>query len=61
MPIYDFVCPDCQLVEEKMQKYSDPPPTCTKCNKEMERKVGTPAVRMVGRRGYHKNTGDWAD
>lgn len=60
MPIYDFKCDECDVVVEKMQHHSDPAPHCPSCNKEMKRLMGTPSVRIVGRKGYHKDTGDWA-
>jgi len=28
MPIYEYKCPKCEVVQEKLQKISDPPPEC---------------------------------
>lgn len=28
MPLYVFRCPACQRVEERLQKFDDPPPAC---------------------------------
>lgn len=29
MPIYEFACPSCHTVVERIQKYSDAPPLCS--------------------------------
>ena len=34
MPIYEFICRDCECVEEHIMKISDPSPTsCQRCGK----------------------------
>lgn len=38
MPIYDYKCEECEIVEELLQSMNDTNiPKCPKCNKPMER------------------------
>lgn len=65
MAIYEFKCDDCNLIEEKLQKYDDPAPTCINCGKEMKRLISTQNLRFRGGGwatiNHHKDTGDFAD
>jgi len=47
MPIYDFVCSECEKQTEVMQKYTDPNPTC--CGKETKRMVSKTSFALKGR------------
>lgn len=61
MPIYEFKCKDCDTNTEVMQKYSDAPPDCDKCDKPMTKKVSSTSFVLVGggwyRDGYSKEGG----
>lgn len=40
MPIYEFICNDCQATEEHIMKISDPAPTaCQQCGKQTLEKM----------------------
>ena len=63
MPIYEFECPDCGEIFERLQKLSDPDPTvCPTCGKtHVKRKLTAPAFRLAGSGWYEtdfKKDGD---
>lgn len=63
MPIYEFECPDCGEIFERLQKLSDPDPTvCPTCgNTHVKRKLTAPAFRLAGSGWYEtdfKKDGD---
>jgi putative FmdB family regulatory protein len=63
MPIYEFECPDCGEIFERLQKLSDPDPTtCPACGKtHVKRKLTAPAFRLAGSGWYEtdfKKDGD---
>ena len=35
MPMYEYMCPECNKRVEELQGFDDPPPKCKKCNKAM--------------------------
>jgi putative FmdB family regulatory protein len=63
MPIYEFECPDCDELFERLQKLSDPDPTvCPTCGKgRVKRRLTAPAFRLAGSGWYEtdfKKDGD---
>jgi putative FmdB family regulatory protein len=63
MPIYEFECPDCGEIFERLQKLSDPDPTvCPACGRtHVKRKLTAPAFRLAGSGWYEtdfKKDGD---
>ena len=63
MPIYEFECPACGDVFDRLQKLSDPDPTdCPRCGKAgVRRRVTAPAFRLAGSGWYEtdfKKEGD---
>ncbi|MGB9667782.1 MAG: FmdB family zinc ribbon protein [Thermosulfidibacteraceae bacterium] len=41
MPIYEYICKECNLILEIITGYNSPPLTCPKCRKEMQKKPST--------------------
>ena len=63
MPIYEFECPTCGDVFDRLQKLSDPDPTdCPACGKPgVRRRLTAPAFRLAGSGWYEtdfKKDGD---
>lgn len=63
MPIYEFECPACGDVFDRLQKLSDPDPTdCPRCGKAgVRRRLTAPAFRLAGSGWYEtdfKKDGD---
>ena len=63
MPIYEFECPACGDVFDRLQKLSDPDPTdCPQCGKPgVRRRLTAPAFRLAGSGWYEtdfKKDGD---
>lgn len=54
MPLYEFLCKACGHRFEKIQKFSDPPPTeCPACGEEeIEQVIHAPAVQFKGSGWY---------
>ena len=54
MPLYEFLCKRCGHRFEKIQKFSDPPPTeCPACGEdEIEQVIHAPAVQFKGSGWY---------
>ncbi|KAB2898670.1 MAG: zinc ribbon domain-containing protein [Dokdonella sp.] len=54
MPIYEFQCPACGHIFDRLQKLSDPDPSdCPKCGKAgVRRRVTAPAFRLAGSGWY---------
>lgn len=54
MPLYEFLCKVCGHRFEKIQKFSDPPPSeCPACGKEeIEQVIHAPAVQFKGSGWY---------
>lgn len=54
MPLYEFLCKVCGHRFEKIQKFSDPPPTeCPACGEdEIEQVIHAPAVQFKGSGWY---------
>lgn len=51
MPLYDFVCSKCGLVEELLVKHSDPnPETCSACGQTgtLSREIGNTSFQLKG-------------
>ncbi len=49
MPIYDYRCPKCELVEEQCHSiHEDPKFKCSECQTHMERQIGTGAYIATG-------------
>ena len=41
MPTYDFICPVCNKIVEKLVKVDDPKPLCPDCSTEMKIKFSS--------------------
>ena len=53
MPIYDYKCTKCAHQIEVIQKISDDPKTCPKCNKEsLSKLISAPSFRLKGSGWY---------
>ena len=53
MPLYEYRCRKCGAVNEKIQKFSDPPlKTCEKCGGKLERLVSSSAIQFKGSGWY---------
>lgn len=54
MPLYEFQCKVCGHRFEKIQKFSDPPPTeCPECGEdEVQQVIHAPAVQFKGSGWY---------
>jgi putative FmdB family regulatory protein len=59
MPVYTYVCPQCQAPTTSLQRIADrdtprdtaepdEPLRCTECGTQVERTVDTPSFRMTG-------------
>jgi len=63
-PLWDFECPKCHKVKEKLLRSSDPVPICSECNKEMFKLISSKvSFRLIGDGFYkrhHKDSGDFA-
>lgn len=46
MPLYDYVCEDCGITEERLVKFEDrDSQLCDKCKKNMQKQIGIPNYR----------------
>ncbi len=52
MPIYEYRCKSCNHTFERMQRHSDPAPTCPSCSEEVEKLVSAPAFQFKGSGWY---------
>jgi putative FmdB family regulatory protein len=53
LPLYEYQCQKCGTVNEKIQKFSDPPlKTCEKCGGKLERLVSSSAIQFKGSGWY---------
>jgi putative FmdB family regulatory protein len=53
LPLYEYRCQKCGAVNEKIQKFSDPPlATCEKCGGTLERLVSSSAIQFKGSGWY---------
>jgi len=48
MPLYEYKCDSCGKVVEVLQKHGAPPPVCSQCKYEMERKVSVTSFSLQG-------------
>jgi len=55
MAIYEFKCPKCYKVVEKMQRYGDSAPVCTTCVSKMIRQVSRTSFALKGG-GWYKDS-----
>jgi putative FmdB family regulatory protein len=54
MPIYEYLCKECNERHEIIQRFSDAPLThCPKCGGEMKKLVSSPAIQFKGS-GFYK-------
>ena len=50
MPIYDYVCPKCDNVDEKTHSWKEEPEvTCSKCGEKHKRRLVLHPPRIVAR------------
>jgi putative FmdB family regulatory protein len=53
MPIYEYQCHNCKLVEEHLMRFSDPDPTnCPKCNGPVSKLVSQTSFALKGEGWY---------
>ena len=53
LPLYEYRCQKCGAVNEKIQKFSDPPlKICEKCGGKLERLVSSSAIQFKGSGWY---------
>jgi putative FmdB family regulatory protein len=55
MPLYEFVCKDCETTWEVRMPYKDPLPNCPECDSSEVRKVYQPAALIFKGSGWHVN------
>lgn len=48
MPLYYFVCNNCNQEEEMLKKMNDPLPDCKKCGSKMKRKMVSSNFHLKG-------------
>jgi putative FmdB family regulatory protein len=48
MPLYVFECKPCDHVVEVLQKFGEVQPDCTKCHKQMKKKVALTSFTLKG-------------
>lgn len=53
MPIYNYKCHQCDHEIKRLQSFKAVNPLCHYCNLEMDRQIGTPEFKLVGK-GFHK-------
>ena len=60
MPIYEYRCPECMTVAERIRKYGerDDPVTCLGCAKERPRIYSAPHLEPDGIYSHDPNLGD---
>lgn len=56
MPLFEFICPDCGVVVEKLQRYDSEPPRCS----EHGDKDPPVMIRRVSRSSFVLKGGGWA-
>jgi putative FmdB family regulatory protein len=54
MPIYEYVCEDCEYTHDALQKISDAPLTdCPNCSRpSLKKKISAPSFRLSGSGWY---------
>ena len=59
MPLYEYQCKACKHKFERIQKFSDPPPTkCPECGKgKIQQMMSAPAVQFKGSGFYATDYG----
>ena len=48
MPVYDYVCPNCKTIEERMVKRAEDIQFCDKCNTELTKQISSPCFILKG-------------
>jgi putative FmdB family regulatory protein len=55
MPLYTYICSQCEHKMDLLQKYEEGSIECKYCAPfEMDRMIGTPAIKLTGS-GFHDN------
>ena len=54
MPIYEFVCEDCDCVFDRLQKYDDENPACPECTGNTAKIISAPSFVLKGS-GWYKD------
>ena len=55
MPLYEYVCPDCELLFEKHVKIDESSPPCPKCGGDKAHKVVSPTTFQLKGGGWAKD------
>jgi len=56
MPVFDYVCPNCNHVEEKIVKTSEAVVNCSKCNSISTKQLSVPTFILKGDGFYSRGT-----
>ena len=53
MPLYEYICEQCEETTEILQRFGDPPPAeCPKCGGKLRKKLSAPAFHLKGSGWY---------
>jgi putative FmdB family regulatory protein len=55
MPLFEFQCPKCKVLVERLQRYDDDPPCCMACHATMNRKISRTSFILKGH-GWFKDS-----
>ncbi len=55
MPVYEYRCSECDFEVELLQKISEGPPKCCKCNKDSMKKLMSSTSFVLNGRGWAKD------
>jgi len=54
VPIYEFLCKECDLLIELIQKYNEKTPSCEGCGEDLRKMISKNSFRLKGR-GWYKD------
>lgn len=56
MPIFDYICPTCEIEKEALVKHYDEEVICLRCKDIMNRKLCAPTFKLTGEGFYGHGT-----